>query len=174
MASARAEHKAYAVTPAPKKVSLQWLQTDAPGFNMVPFSAVSRDPMPSLIPVDAQGSNDSLIMAAPVGCLPKGSGRRGHQKARRRGRSKARQPTADEPAKISQIEAPNTEADWIRRFQHKIEAVNAIHRSEDYRKARASGKPLPESPDPSGRESKRTWEKSVQTWRNSLKKLHGE
>ena len=136
----------------PKKVERPWLQTDVGPFRMVPFSELCREPM--------SAPPSSAVASATEEATPP---RRG----RRRG-AQARDPAPQEPAKLIEPDAPHTEEDWLRRLQHRTEGVMAVTRTNQYRIIVDSGEPRPQTPDPTSREPKRSWEKSMQAWRAEL------
>ena len=64
---------------------------------------------------------------------------------------------------------------WMARRGHRMEAIRAVRRSEDYVRAleiRGRGQCayliMPLEPNPYARVSKRTWERSVQQWRRAF------
>ena len=144
----------------PKKVCVSWLETDAPGFSMIPYSEFSRDPMPVNVYKLPQGliSGEALVSA------------RASRQARARAR-KAPQPTDGVPMKLRPMTAGNAEEDWVRRFQHRANGVAAVRNSDDYRTVCLSGMPRPVSPDPFKRTGKREWERTAQSWRERLAQL---
>ena len=148
------------INSPPKKVCVPWLETDAPGFRMIPYSEFSRDPMPVNVDKLPQGliTGETLV-----------SGRASRQ-ARARGR-KGPRPVAGEPMKLRPMTAPATEEDWARRLHHRVNGVAAVKNTDDYRTVWLSGMPRPVSPDPALRTAKRDWERDMQNWRDCLKEL---
>ena len=63
---------------------------------------------------------------------------------------------------------------WAKREMHRAAGVAYVRRSADYRAVLAHGPSAvarPQTPDPTVRSGKRTWERSMQDWRKALTEL---